>query len=97
MELTKVVTDGYSGHQIPDFNVQLQSQEGSSRMERGFQEGLLLFKNTRGTVSELERKKRCEEAGFPLEDDEYQRICTKIILAAVVLSRQNKALSNLGE
>ena len=39
-ELTKGVTDGYSGHQVPDFDVQLQSQEGSSRMERGFQEGL---------------------------------------------------------
>ena len=41
MELTKGFTDWQSGHQVPHFDVQLQSQEGSSRMERGFQEGLL--------------------------------------------------------
>ena len=56
-----------------------------------------LFKNVRSTVSELEIKKRCEEAGISLKDDEYQRIYTKIKLAAVVFRRQKKAISSLGE
>ena len=56
-----------------------------------------LFKDARGTVSELEIKKRCEEAGIPLKNDEYLRLYTKIKLAAVVFRRQDKALSNLGQ
>ena len=42
MELTQGVTGWYSGHQAPHFDDQLQNQIWSSRMERGFQEGLLV-------------------------------------------------------
>ena len=56
-----------------------------------------LFKDTRGTASELETKKRCEEAGITLKNDEYLRLYTKIKLAAVVFRRQDKALSKLGQ